>query len=248
LADYVRESHDVAVQLVTANNNVNDDAVADCHYELDHLQKMAVEDVSGTSDPRITSIGKDFVRRVQSLRESLNAVDDLSDDSQPDQTPVAEHDSVDHDQQTEQPGLLGKYYGSSDFKQLVSSRIDPDINFQWARGEPPVSGCPTPKYSVRWTGDILIPDGGVTAFGADADDGCRLFIDGVKLINISKPGSALSKKPVEGGPHMIVVEYFNEHAEGLIRLKWIPSGKDPELIPASAFSHKAGQAVNTTKQ
>ncbi len=86
LADYIQESHDVAVQLVTANNNINDDAVADCHYELGHLEQMSEADLIQTSDPRLANAGKDFVGRVKSLQESLNAVDELRDPSAPDPT------------------------------------------------------------------------------------------------------------------------------------------------------------------
>jgi serine/threonine protein kinase len=93
LGDYVQEAHDAATQIVTTNNNINDDAVADCHYELNHLQKMAEEDLIQTNDSHLVSAGKDFVRRIKSLVESLNEVDELRDPSLPDQLPVGESGS-----------------------------------------------------------------------------------------------------------------------------------------------------------
>jgi len=88
LDDYVQEARDVAAQLITANNNVNDDAVADCHYELNHLQKMSEADLSQTNDPKLASAGKDFVGKIKSLEESLNEVDELRDPALPDLMPA----------------------------------------------------------------------------------------------------------------------------------------------------------------
>lgn len=87
LADYVQEAHDVAAQLVTANNNVNDDAVADCRYELANLQKMSEADLNQSADVQLIAAGKDFVGRIQSLQASLNEVDELHDPNAVDPMP-----------------------------------------------------------------------------------------------------------------------------------------------------------------
>jgi len=87
LGDFVQEAHDVAVQLITANNNVNDDAVADCHYELNHLQNTSEADLIQTSDAHLAIAGKDFVGRIKSLQGSLNEVDELRDPALPDLMP-----------------------------------------------------------------------------------------------------------------------------------------------------------------
>jgi hypothetical protein len=88
LSDYLQETQDVAAQLITANNNINDDAVADCRFELAHLQKMSEAALAQTGNAQVASAGKDFVIRVKSLQESLNEVDGLRDPSVPDEMPV----------------------------------------------------------------------------------------------------------------------------------------------------------------
>jgi serine/threonine protein kinase len=109
LGDYVQEAHDAAVQLVTTNNNINDDAVADCHYELGHLVKMSEEDLLQTNDSRLVNAGKDFIRRIKSLVESLNEVEQLRDPAQLDDLQTVVEKSVDVVPVPPKPYVAGSY-------------------------------------------------------------------------------------------------------------------------------------------
>jgi hypothetical protein len=94
LVDYTEEARDAANQIMTANGNIDDDAVADCRYELSNLQKLSEAALLQTSDAQVIIAGKDFVRRVGSLQESLSEADGSRDSGLGEPTTVATAPSV----------------------------------------------------------------------------------------------------------------------------------------------------------
>jgi len=50
-------------------------------------------------------------------------------------------------------GVRGDYYGDMDLRDLVLTRMDPQINFQWGEGGPDPS-VPVDQLSIRWTGEV----------------------------------------------------------------------------------------------
>src|SRR5690606_23744186 len=79
-------------------------------------------------------------------------------------------------------GLYGEYFGTTDFRELRTSRIDPVINFQWGTGTP-APGVSADSFSVRWTGWVVPPVSGVHAFYVTGDDGVRLRVNGALLVD-----------------------------------------------------------------
>ena len=49
-------------------------------------------------------------------------------------------------------GLTARYYEGHDLKSLVTTRIDPQVDFNWA--ESPAKGLGHDYFSVRWTGSV----------------------------------------------------------------------------------------------
>lgn len=136
-----------------------------------------------------------------------------------------------------EPGLLGQFYGDSKLQRLVKTRVDERIDFDWAKGVAPEAGVPTPHYSIRWTGQILIPAGGASAIGLDADDGARLMIDGEQVLAIEKPARELARKTFAAGMHTIEIQYWNKLAGGRARLLWSLNGAAEQPVAATALFH-----------
>ena len=131
------------------------------------------------------------------------------------------------------------------FTKYHHSRIEPLVNHLFIRRG---------WFSVRWKGLIEIPKGegavNVT-FEIWADDGCRLFIDGEKVIDDWKDvdedatdSHRTATVSLTGGKHKIVVEYFQgeslrEDDRDPAKLYWsIPERHVPkQIVPASAFSY-----------
>lgn len=83
------------------------------------------------------------------------------------------------------PGFLGEYYKNTNLKQLVSSRNDRDINFNWGKGSP-MKGIPSDQFSVRWSGLFTAPHRSGTRsyrFTTNTDDGVKLDIGNKTIIN-----------------------------------------------------------------
>jgi len=81
-------------------------------------------------------------------------------------------------------GLLAEYYDNDNFTNLKVVRYDADINFSFGFGSPdPTMDGDT--FSARWRGRIKTPagSGGTYTFRALADDGVRLKINGVTLVD-----------------------------------------------------------------
>ncbi len=115
-------------------------------------------------------------------------------------------------------GLTGSYYaddGSHNPAQLakIMTRQDPSVNFQWGTLAP-VSGLQADNYFVRWEGYYTPPTTGAYTFGAAADDGVRVKINGATVMENWAGGAfpliygTNSVFLTAGVPVPISVEYF----------------------------------------
>lgn len=74
-------------------------------------------------------------------------------------------------------GLRGEYFANNTLSGTPAlTRTDAQIDFGWTLSAP-ARGIPFDWYSVRWTGRITVPQGGVRRIGIEANDGFRLWID-----------------------------------------------------------------------
>ena len=130
---------------------------------------------------------------------------------------------------TAQQGLKGDYYDGDNFQKYVASRIDSKIDLSWLI-HPPVAGI-NPRYcSIRWTGRLFAPESGTYTFSTLVDDGVRVWIGNVKVIDAwdLHDSEGFKGKIVlqKGKLYDLKVEYFNAMIEGEIHLLWeLPSEK-----------------------
>lgn len=122
-----------------------------------------------------------------------------------------------------QNGLQADYYDGTNFNRLVGTRIESEINHYW-RDSPPFAGMNPNECSVRWTGRIQAPETGDIKFSARVDDGIRVWVGGVQVIDnwqLNDVGySDGSVKLTKGKFYDIKIEYFNALYEAEIRLYW----------------------------
>lgn len=127
-------------------------------------------------------------------------------------------------------GLVGEYYDGKSFERLIGTRTDSRLRFAWGRGQAPMAGMNPEAYSVRWTGQILAPESGEYMFRAVVDDGIRVWINGVAVIDawgMNDSERFTGKIYLEKGKYYsLKVAYFNGLYEGEISLNWqLPSQK-----------------------
>lgn len=119
-------------------------------------------------------------------------------------------------------------------------RLDDNIDFNFGGGSP-VAGIGTNHFSVRWIGEITIPASGDWTFTTRTDDGVRLWVNGVQLINQwvnQSPTyhSGVATGLVAGQSYDIVMEYYEYTGGARAVLYWEGPSTSYAVIPASAFS------------
>lgn len=140
-------------------------------------------------------------------------------------------------------GLFGEYFSTTRMTGLLLTRIDPQVNFSWDTGSPD-PGVAADNFSVCWTGFVTPEQGGVYTFFVTADDGIRLLVDDVLLVDQWK-----TQGPTEysgtatltaGTPHAIRVEYFESGGGATVKLEWEGPGETRAAIPSARLTPGSG--------
>ena len=136
-------------------------------------------------------------------------------------------------------GLLGSYFEGAAWQgQPRDRRIDPLLLFHWYGKDP----LPDP-FSVRWEGEIVLPEDGSYFFALVGDDGVRLSLNG-ELVGESghpdAPNVIEAHLDLKAGIYPIRVEYFQRSGSKCIEFRWSRPGTPLQLVPPSAFRPPAG--------
>jgi len=120
------------------------------------------------------------------------------------------------------PLWLGEYFSNKDLSGSPTVvRGDDDIDFDWSSASP-ADGVPQEGFSVRWTGDFFFDSADYT-FNVTADDGVRLWIDGVAAINEWRDQGETtftSVMPLSEGFHFVRMEYYQNIGGAVARISW----------------------------
>ncbi|MFZ4272901.1 PA14 domain-containing protein [Streptomyces arboris] len=102
---------------------------------------------------------------------------------------------------------------------------DSAIDQNWGKGAP-VSGVPSDNFGVRWSVTRDFGSGGPFTFTASGQDGMRVYLDGVRKINVWKNGSATVKKTVNvkipKGKHTLRFDFVNWTGSANVRFAYTP--------------------------
>lgn len=116
----------------------------------------------------------------------------------------------------------GAYYANVDLignPALV--RNDAEIKFNWGRGAP-AAGLPADGFSVRWTRSMYF-ESGTYRFHVSVDDGARVFVDGVSVIDTWHDGALhniTGDYRLSSGQHTLTVEYYERAGDAIMQLWW----------------------------
>ena len=134
--------------------------------------------------------------------------------------------------------FVGEYYsspgagGSPDFGNLVLTRTDDMINFDWGGGSPDNS-IPNDDYQIRWTATIEAETEGNYSFRSYTDDGLRLYIDGENVIDHwvdQGPTNRTGSIYLNQGSHECIMEYYENGGGANASLYWTPPGQTESLV------------------
>jgi hypothetical protein len=135
----------------------------------------------------------------------------------PDPTPV----------ECDDPSLPWKatYHANKTLTAPTNVRCEAQINNRWGNGSPAGTLVGPDNFSVRWERQLEVNDGQKLRFTAGSDDGIRVYLDGVLIIN-DWVDRGYTERVVEtgalaGGEHDIVVEYYENGggADAVLRVE-----------------------------
>lgn len=142
-------------------------------------------------------------------------------------------------------GLTGNYYDfttgpwtsstiGDPFEKLFGVRIDAQVYFDWSTGTNNLGQLL--YFGIRWTGKIYIPTTGAYTFYTQSDDGVRLNLDGVRVINNwtlhATTEDASAPMNLTAGQWVDVnMEYFENAGYSIAQLKWSGPSIPKALIP-----------------
>jgi chitodextrinase len=115
----------------------------------------------------------------------------------------------------------GCYYSDQNLTTLGLVRTDPTITFNWGAGSPDPT-IPADHFSVRWSG-VFNFGAGSNAFTVIADDGFRLYLDGVKVMDHwvdQAPTTYTQTVTTTAGNHTVTLEYYEDGGGAVANLQW----------------------------
>ena len=145
-------------------------------------------------------------------------------------------------------GLQGQYFNTDDLSGPALVRVDSSIDFNWGTGSPDAS-IAADTFSARWNGQIESQFTETHTFHVNANDGARLWINGVLLIDqFESPlvsGASASIDLIAGRRYDIVFEYRENTGAASARLEWESASLSRAIVPTSQlFSGHRGSVTS----
>jgi PKD repeat protein len=117
------------------------------------------------------------------------------------------------------PGFQAEYYPNTTLSGPPAlTRQDEAVDFDWGAGSPDPA-LPADGFSARWTKTEVLP-AGTYRMNATSDDGVRVYIDGVVVLDgwgDHPPTSYTQDVTLTTGEHTVVVEYYDSGGGALAR-------------------------------
>jgi hypothetical protein len=139
-------------------------------------------------------------------------------------------------------GLQGEYFNDPNngqhFVTPRSTRVDAGVNFSWGTQAPTGANVTADNFSVRWTGQVQATLTGNYTFTTTADDGVRLWVNNVLVIDNWVDQGATSRTSaaialVAGTKYDIRMEYYEHGGDAVARLQWTTPTQPLAAIPQS---------------
>jgi hypothetical protein len=134
-------------------------------------------------------------------------------------------------------GLQASYFNNTTLSGApVVSRIDPTVNFDWGVGSPAAT-INVDQFSARWTGQLYAPVTGVYTFTATVDDGFRLYVGGILLIDkwFDQAPTTYTQAAnlTAGNTYDVRIEYYENGGISVAKFAWSYTGVATQPVPST---------------
>jgi glucose/arabinose dehydrogenase len=130
------------------------------------------------------------------------------------------------------------------------ARCEASVNYNWGQSSPDPL-VPVDHFSARWSGQFSLAAGSYT-FTATADDGIRVYVDGIRIIDafVDQPATTYTASTtLTAGTHSITVEYYENTGDAVARVSWSFAGVNtaPDATvdtPAPSLTYAVGDTIS----
>ena len=116
-----------------------------------------------------------------------------------------------------------KYFNNKDLSgDPALTRNDNAINFDWGGGSP-ATVIAADNFSAEWNGDFAFA-AGTYRFTATVDDGIRVYLDNVLIIDewhLTSVRTYFAELSVSAGTHHVKVQYFENNGQAVCKVSWV---------------------------
>jgi hypothetical protein len=134
-------------------------------------------------------------------------------------------------------GLKGEYFNNMAFTgSAILTRVDATVGFDWTGGSPD-SSINVDNFSARWSGFVQPLYSETYTFSTSSDDGIRLWVNGVQIINNWTNHAAATDTGTitltAGVIYNIVLEYYENTGQAVSKLSWSSPSQVSQIIPST---------------
>ena len=97
------------------------------------------------------------------------------------------------------------------------------------------------NYAMRWRGQIAIATAGEYIFKTSSDDGSRLYIDGVMIVDNDGDHARVDVQgtvTLTAGPHDITIAFYEHGGGSILEVSWTPT-------PGAPLAHLGGSVLTS---
>ncbi|MFT3664257.1 PA14 domain-containing protein [Piscinibacter sp.] len=125
-------------------------------------------------------------------------------------------------------GLRAEYFNNITVTGTPALTRTEAIDFNWGNGAPG-TGVGADNFSVRWSGKLIVPANGTYRFQTESDDGVRVTVNGVRLVDnwtdhSPTVNTSAGINLTAGTQVDIVAEYYERGGGAVMRLRWLTPG------------------------
>lgn len=152
-------------------------------------------------------------------------------------------------------GIRAEYYAftgsappANPFTSPLTVGIVDNVNFNWGSGSP--VGIPANLFAARYVGQVMPLHTETYTFYANSDDGSRLWVDGVRLVNQWSNQSATERSGAitlnRCQKYDIVLEYFENSGSAVMQMSWSSPSQAKQIIPKVVLFSNLGTVSTAT--
>lgn len=143
-------------------------------------------------------------------------------------------------------GLKAEYFDNRSWEgSPVTTKIDTLVNFIWMPKKP-IDGLKSDTFSVRWSGQLTIPEAGMYRIGVKASSAAKLYVNDslmVEFMDDHEPKTRYYDAQLSKGEVLDVrIDYFNYHTDPQAHFVWAKMNEDL-ISPALAAARKSDVVV-----